>query len=240
MGWVRKTRTYLATLCCAQAAPCVFRFCGTVRFFPLPIRERTSIMRTSNRQKWCRTCETRRWNRQTQKRQLNLMRALDRELQNRRGPDRALTARTKSLETAYRMQFQGSEAFDLSRESGHSRKMYGESHFANGCLLARRMVERGVRFVQVYYGNGQPWDTHSKHDETVPKLCRDIDQPIAALLTDLKQRGMLDDTLVIWGGEFGRNTNIRKRKWTRPQSSRLLDVDGGRWCAGRNDLRRNG
>jgi uncharacterized protein (DUF1501 family) len=65
-------------------------------------------------------------------------------------------------------------------------------------------VERGVRFVQLYYGNGQPWDTHSKHNESVKKLCQDIDQPTAALLGDLKSRGMLEDTLVIWGGEFGR------------------------------------
>ncbi len=71
-------------------------------------------------------------------------------------------------------------------------------------MLARRLVERGVRFVQLYYGNGQPWDTHSKHNETVPKLCKNIDQPIAALIADLKQRGMLEDTLIVWGGEFGR------------------------------------
>ena len=145
-----------------------------------------------------------RWDPQTQRRQLDLMQALDRELQHRRGADQAFDARMQSMETAFRMQFQGSEAFDLSRESARTRATYGEGHFANGCLLARRMIERGVRFVQVYYGNGQPWDTHSKHDATVPKLCRDIDQPIAALLADLKQRGMLEETLVIWGGEFGR------------------------------------
>ncbi len=83
--------------------------------------------------------------------------------------------------------------------------MYGadpdQSSFANNCLLARRLVERGVRFVQLY---DQPWDTHSGHDEKVPNLCKSIDQPIAALLKDLKQRDLLKDTLVIWGGEFGR------------------------------------
>jgi uncharacterized protein (DUF1501 family) len=84
------------------------------------------------------------------------------------------------------------------------RDLYGKSHFANGCLLARRLCERGVRFVQVYYGNGQPWDTHSKHDETTRKLAADIDRPIAALISDLKERGMLEDTLIVWGGEFGR------------------------------------
>ncbi|QDV21792.1 DUF1501 domain-containing protein [Aureliella helgolandensis] len=118
--------------------------------------------------------------------------------------DSELLARSAAMETAYRMQFEASEAFDLERETHQTRTSYGTGHFANGCLLARRMVERGVRFVQVYYGNGQPWDTHSGHNETVPKLCRAIDQPIAALLEDLKQRGMLEETLIVWGGEFGR------------------------------------
>ena len=108
------------------------------------------------------------------------------------------------METAFRMQLEANDAFDLNRETRQTREAYGEGHFANGCLLARRLCERGVRFVQVYYGNGQPWDTHSKHDETVPKLCKAIDQPIAALLGDLKQRGLLEDTLIVWGGEFGR------------------------------------
>jgi uncharacterized protein (DUF1501 family) len=102
------------------------------------------------------------------------------------------------------MQFRASDAFDLNKETKATRDSYGSGHFANGCLLARRLVERGVRFVQVYYGNGQPWDTHSNHDKTVPKLCQTIDQPIASLLADLKQRGLLEDTLVMWGGEFGR------------------------------------
>ena len=102
------------------------------------------------------------------------------------------------------MQFAATDAFDLSRERQATREAYGTSHFSNGCLLARRLCERGVRFVQVYYGNGQPWDTHSKHEEQVRKLAADIDRPIAALLGDLKQRGMLEDTLVVWGGEFGR------------------------------------
>lgn len=144
------------------------------------------------------------WDRNTQREQLDLMRALDAQVQARRGPDQAFDARLQSMETAFRMQFQASDGFDLARESEQTRQQYGDGHFANGCLLARRMVERGVRFVQVYYGNGQPWDTHSGHDDKVPKLCRDIDQPIAALLNDLKERGLLEDTLVIWGGEFGR------------------------------------
>ena len=144
------------------------------------------------------------WSQETQQRQLHLLRQLDAEVQQRNGQDEAFETRIRSMETAFRMQFRASDAFDLKQESQRTRDEYGEGHFANGCLLARRLVERGVRFVQVYYGNSQPWDTHSNHNESVPKLCRTIDQPIASLLTDLKQRGLLDDTLIIWGGEFGR------------------------------------
>ena len=144
------------------------------------------------------------WNQQTQQRQLHLLRQLDAEVQRRNGQDQAFETRIRSMETAFRMQFRASDAFDLNQESQRTRDEYGKGHFANGCLLARRLVERGVRFVQVYYGNSQPWDTHSNHNETVPNLCRAIDQPIASLLADLKQRGLLEDTLIIWGGEFGR------------------------------------
>ena len=142
--------------------------------------------------------------REAQRRQLDLMQRLNAAHLAQRGGDRALDARIKAMETAFRMQFAASDAFDLAREPQQVRDQYGKGHFAHGCLLARRLAERGVRFVQVYYGNGQPWDTHRKHNETVRKLAADIDQPIAALLSDLKQRGLLDDTLVVWGGEFGR------------------------------------
>ena len=144
------------------------------------------------------------WDQATQRRQLDLLQKLDAERQAQRGADQAFDARILSMETAFRMQFQASDAFDLNQETKPTRDDYGTGHFANGCLLARRLVERGVRFVQVYYGAGQPWDTHSKHNEKVPNLCKTIDQPIAALLGDLKQRGLLEDTLVVWGGEFGR------------------------------------
>ena len=142
--------------------------------------------------------------RRQQRRQLDLMRKLNVDHLQQRGPDRALNARLQAMETAFRMQFEASDAFDLAREPQHVRRAYGEGHFANGCLLARRLVERGVRFVQVYYGNGQPWDTHHSHNQTTRKLCRDTDRPTAALLEDLRRRGLLEDTLVIWGGEFGR------------------------------------
>lgn len=144
------------------------------------------------------------WDRATQQRQLDLLRKLNVEHKAGRPGSSLLDARIKAMETAFRMQFEASEAFDLNRETKATREAYGAGHFSNGCLLARRMVERGVRFVQVYYGNGQPWDTHAGHDQKVRNLCKNIDQPIAALMTDLKQRGMLDDTLIVWGGEFGR------------------------------------
>ena len=144
------------------------------------------------------------WDKTTQREQLDLLQQLNAEYQSEHPGDSVFEARMKSLETAFRMQFEASEAFDVNRETKATREAYGSGHFANGCLLARRLVERGVRFVQLYYGDGQPWDTHSGHDKTVRTLCKDIDQPIAALLGDLKQRGMLEDTLVIWGGEFGR------------------------------------
>ncbi len=141
---------------------------------------------------------------EAQWKQLELMRELNAMhlQQNRAEPH--LEARIRAMEVAYRMQLEASEAFDITREPASMRELYGKGDFANGCLLARRLAERGVRFTQVYYGNGQPWDTHSNHTASTRKLCQDIDQPIAALLTDLKQRGMLDDTLVVWGGEFGR------------------------------------
>ncbi|MFO0964493.1 MAG: DUF1501 domain-containing protein [Gemmataceae bacterium] len=139
-----------------------------------------------------------------QRRQLDLMRRLNEEHLAEHQDDPALDARIRAMETAFRMQTAATDAFDLNREPARVRSEYGAGHFANGCLLARRLVERGVRFVQVYYGNGQPWDTHRNHTATTTALCRDIDQPMAALLADLKRRGLLDDTLVIWGGEFGR------------------------------------
>ncbi len=140
-----------------------------------------------------------------QRRLLDLLQALNLEhLKTRGSHDVALNGRIQAMETAYRMQSAATDAFDVNLEPEKVREMYGKSHFSNGCLMARRLVERGVRFVQVYYGNGQPWDSHSKHHETTTRLAADIDRPIAALLSDLKQRGLLEDTLVVWGGEFGR------------------------------------
>ncbi len=135
--------------------------------------------------------------------QIDLLQALNREHLEARGHDEALEARIGSLEMAFRMQFEAKETFDLSRESVLTRSLYGPSEFANACLLARRLVERGVRVVQIYYGNDQPWDDHqdiTRHREHAQKS----DRPVAALIKDLKARGLLEETLVIWGGEFGR------------------------------------
>lgn len=139
-----------------------------------------------------------------QQQQVALMHRLNQMHLDRSGPDGQLEGRLQAMETAFRMQFSATDAFDLQKESKETRELYGEGHFANGCLLARRLAERNVRCVQVYYGNGQPWDTHSDHNKSAENLAKDIDRPIAALLTDLKQRGLLDETLVLWGGEFGR------------------------------------
>jgi hypothetical protein len=144
------------------------------------------------------------WSGEAQTEQLELLKDLNQQSDVRAGVDPQLESRIHAMETAFRMQIEAAEAFDIQKETESTREAYGKSHFANGCLLARRLVERGVRTVQVYYGNGQPWDTHSNHNESTRTLCEDIDRPVAALLKDLKQRGMLDDTLVLWGGEFGR------------------------------------
>src|SRR5262249_37615691 len=112
-------------------------------------------------------------------------------------------------ELAFRMQATAPDAVDLSKEDEKTKEMYGlnrkeTAEFGHRCLLARRLIERGVRFVQVYCGAGSAWDAHADIEGNHTKMCLRADQPSAALLTDLKQRGLLKDTLVIWGGEFGR------------------------------------
>ncbi len=142
---------------------------------------------------------------------LDLMQKLNRRHQNVRKEDQALEARIQSLEIAYRMQSEAQQAFDVSRESKETLEMYGDGEFSNGCLIARRLVERGVRMVQLYYGSGQPWDAHGDimdHKRDAGKS----DQGIGALITDLKARGLLDETLIVWGGEFGRTPGAQGAK----------------------------
>ncbi len=138
-----------------------------------------------------------------QRGELDLMQQMNGIHLNKHDHDPQLEARITSLELAYRMQTEAQDAFDISKESEATRKMYGEGEFANACLMARRLAERGVRITQIYYGDGQPWDDHGDI-ENHRDHARKSDRPIAALLKDLKARGMLEDTLVIWGGEFGR------------------------------------
>src|SRR5262249_5365710 len=123
--------------------------------------------------------------------------------------DPEIATRIAAYEVAYRMQASAPELMDLRGETPQTLAMYGaepgKASFANTCLLARRLVERGVRFVQLYHTD---WDHHGGPNMDLethfPKICREVDQPCAALVRDLKQRGLLEDTLVIWGGEFGR------------------------------------
>lgn len=139
-----------------------------------------------------------------QRAQLNLVQALNEQHLDQRGYDPQLESRIHSLELAYRMQIQASDAFDISSEPKHIHEMYGEGVHARQCLMARRLVERGVRFVQLWHGAGQPWDNHDNLEANHRRLAGELDQPLGALLKDLKQRGLLEDTLVLWGGEFGR------------------------------------
>jgi hypothetical protein len=123
--------------------------------------------------------------------------------------DTDLEARIRSYELAYQMQAAGPEAVDMTKETEATKKLYGidqpeTSAFGSNCLMARRLVERGVRFVELYCGSGSGWDAHNNIEGNHSKWCRASDKPIAGLLADLKSRGMLKDTLVVWGGEFGR------------------------------------
>jgi hypothetical protein len=139
-----------------------------------------------------------------QRRELDLVRRLNERHRDQRGGDAALEARLESLELAYRMQMAAAEAFDLEREPPRVRDRYGNGTHGRQLLLTRRMLERGVRMVQVWSGAGQPWDNHDAIEANHRSLARGWDGPLAAFLDDLKDRGLFDDTLVLWGGEFGR------------------------------------
>jgi hypothetical protein len=143
-----------------------------------------------------------------QRRQLDLLSRMNRRHQASRVEDAALEARIESFELAYRMQDSAGEAFDIAQEPQHIRELYGDTLHGRQLLIARRLVERGVRFVQIFHGDVQPWDSHDKLDENHRRLGMEADQPIAALLTDLKQRGLFEDTIVLCGGEFGRTPAV--------------------------------
>ena len=144
-----------------------------------------------------------------QRRTLDLIGKLNARHLAARGGDSELEARIQAYELAYRMQSAAPEAVDLARESAETKRLYGldrpeTAEFGTRCLLARRLVERGVRFVQLYSGDVTGWDAHDDVEANHSRMCARTDQPVAGLLKDLRRRGLLDETLVIWGGEFGR------------------------------------
>ena len=147
-----------------------------------------------------------------QRRQLDLLQELNRRHQQQRSEDAQLEARIQSFELSFRMQRDAEEAFDVSREPKHVLDAYGPGTQARQILIARRLIERGVRFVQVWHGEGQPWDNHDDIEVNHRRLAKQCDQAIGALLTDLKQSGLLEETLVIWGGEFGRTPTVELPK----------------------------
>ena len=146
---------------------------------------------------------------------LDLLTTLNRHHMEPRSFQTELEARIRSYELAFRMQAHAPEAIDLSEETAETQQLYGMDDkptevFGRNCLLARRLVERGVRFVQLYHGAGSKWDAHSGIERNHSENCKKMDRPVAGLLKDLKQRGLLDQTLVVWGGEFGRTPMSEK------------------------------
>ncbi len=147
-----------------------------------------------------------------QRDQLDLLAFLNKQHQETRFNDDGLDSRIQSFELAYRMQTEATDAFDVSKEPKEVLERYGDSVQARQILIARRLAERGVRFIQVWHGAGQPWDHHDDIEVNHRKLANECDRAIAALLQDLEDRGMLDETLVVWGGEFGRTPVVELPK----------------------------
>lgn len=184
-------------------------------FLPSEFQGMGLMSRETNVEKLLQNIKSPRWDRLEQRRQLDLLNALNREHLTSRESDTALEAEIKAMETAYRMQMAALDTFDIHQEPAYIRELYGETPFAHSTLMARRLAEEGVRFTTVYYvrdKSNQPWDTHVDHNVKHKRFSVDADQAAAALIKDLKARGMLDDTLVIFGGEFGRTpyTEVRK------------------------------
>jgi hypothetical protein len=139
-----------------------------------------------------------------QRKQLDLVRLLNEENLASRNFDPQLESRIRTFELAFRMQSEATDAFDLTKETKSIRELYGDTTNGRQLLYTRRLIEKGVRFIQVWSGAGQPWDNHDSLEKQHKNLAGDWDKPIAAFLLDLKQRGLFDSTLVLWGGEFGR------------------------------------
>ncbi|HET6424641.1 MAG TPA: DUF1501 domain-containing protein [Planctomycetaceae bacterium] len=144
------------------------------------------------------------WTSEEQRAELDLVQALNAQYAAERPGDAALEARVQSFELAYRMQSEATDAFDLKQETAATQAAYGTGTHGRQLLLTRRLIERGVRFIQIWSGAGQPWDNHDSLAKQHKDLAAGWDGPIAAFLADLKQRGLFDSTLILWGGEFGR------------------------------------
>lgn len=157
-----------------------------------------------------------------QRTNFDLLQAINRHHSDLRPNEQALEARIQSFELAYRMQFEATDAFDVSKEPDHILKLYGEGPQNRQLLMARRLIERGVRFVQTWHGNMQPWDSHSNIKESHRTVANQCDQGLAALILDLKQRGLLDETLILCTGEFGRTPSVE------------MDQSGGGAAQGRD------
>lgn len=167
-----------------------------------------------------------------QRRQLDLLEKLNRMHLEKRTSEPQLEATIQAMEIAYRMQTEAPDVFDIRKESEATQKRYGDGDFARGCLMALRLVERGVRVVQIYFGHGQPWDSHADIEDH-RKFALQSDRPIAALLQDLKARGLLNETLVIIGSEFGRtpvvqlNLQLQNGRDHNPHAFSVLLAGGG-------------
>jgi hypothetical protein len=161
------------------------------------------VNRTNEPEKLIPNLRNHRLDAEAQSRQLALLGKLNRNHNQTLGGEPQLEAGITAMETAFRMQTEAMDAFDIRKETEQTRARYGNSDFGRGCLMARRLVERGVRMVQIFFGAGQPWDNHDDIMDHA-RLCRDADPAIASLLRDLKASGLLGETLVVIGGEFGR------------------------------------
>lgn len=147
-----------------------------------------------------------------QRNQIDLLQQMNQAHREQRGFDPALESRVQSFELAYRMQMEATDAFDVSREPKNVLEAYGDGIQARQILIARRLVERGVRFVQVFHDKGQPWDSHDDLEKSHRRLAGQCDKAISALIADLKRLGLFEETLILWGGEFGRTPTVELPK----------------------------
>lgn len=177
-------------------------------FLPGQFQGTSFITRDMEVKKLIKNLQNSKWSRGDQRAQLDLLQGLN-SIHGRDHPgDKSLNAEIKAMETAFRMQKSALRDLDIMQEPDSIRKLYGENKFGRSVLLARRLAESGVRVITVYYtaDGRQPWDTHQEHNRLHPELCVDADRATAALIQDLKSRGLLEETLVVWGGEFGRTS----------------------------------